>query len=139
MLIANTISKHTDQVQTWLLSAQGTNGHIRRSGIVLMGEDRMARYIDADRLNAVVNETLETLVMLPVFSLQEVHLKTAFETLTDMINNAPTVDAVPVVRCGECKYYEAENHNCLDEMAYSRTWCENDYCSFGERKDDETD
>ena len=43
--------------------------------------------------------------------------------------NAPTVDAVPVVRCRECKH------------RYSDSWCEyvdyddNFYCARGERKD----
>lgn len=52
------------------------------------------------------------------------------------VENAPTVDAEPVVRCKDCKYYEAENHNCLDEMAYARIWGEDDYCSFAERRED---
>lgn len=101
------------------------------------------RLIDADRLNAVVNETLETLVMLPVFSLQEVHLKTAFQTLTDMINNAPTIDAVPVVRCKDCRYSDDYyiDGGCYCKhpeqgMRYIGTnW--NWYCADGERKEDE--
>lgn len=56
-----------------------------------------------------------------------------------LMNNAPTVDAEPVVRCKDCKYYDAENHNCLDEMAYARIWNEDDYCSFAERREDEAD
>lgn len=48
----------------------------------------------------------------------------------------PTVDAEPVVRCKDCRYYEAENHNCLDEMGYARIWNEDDYCSFAERIED---
>ena len=45
------------------------------------------------------------------------------------IEAAPTVDAVPVVRCRECKH------------RYSDSWCEyvddddNFYCARGERKD----
>lgn len=53
-----------------------------------------------------------------------------------LIKNAPTIDAVPVVRCKDCKYYDAENHNCLDEMAYARIWNEDDYCSFAERREE---
>ena len=55
-------------------------------------------------------------------------------TLTIDIKNAPTVDAVPVVRCGECKYYDEKDHNCFDEMAYARCWMPMDFCSFGERR-----
>lgn len=50
------------------------------------------------------------------------------------------VDAVAVVRCGECKYYDEKDHNCLDEMAYARCWMPTDFCSFGERREnDEAD
>lgn len=34
--------------------------------------------------------------------------KKALEMLIDKINNAPTVDAVPVVRCKYCKWFEPE-------------------------------
>lgn len=46
----------------------------------------------------------------------------------------PTVDAVKVVRCKDCKYYDEKDHNCLDEMAYARCWMPTDFCSFGERR-----
>ena len=52
----------------------------------------------------------------------------------------PTVDAVPVVRCRECKHYEMGV--CLkiyDDGAASRyAWQErkpDDFCSYGERKE----
>lgn len=51
--------------------------------------------------------------------------------------DVPTVDAVEVVRCKDCRYYESENHNCVDEMGYARIWEESDFCSFGERRKDE--
>ena len=40
-----------------------------------------------------------------------------------------------LVRCGECKYYDEKDHNCLDEMAYARCWMPMDFCSFGERRE----
>lgn len=48
-------------------------------------------------------------------------------------------DAVEVVRCSECKYFGKElkqgKHSCLN---YQLPYClENDYCSYGERKDDD--
>lgn len=48
------------------------------------------------------------------------------------------VEFVPVVRCKDCKWYEGENHNCLEEMGFARIWEPADYCSFGERKDDDS-
>ena len=56
------------------------------------------------------------------------------------LDKFPTIDAVPVVRCRECKYYEMGV--CLkiyDDGAASRyAWQErkpDDFCSYGERKE----
>lgn len=54
------------------------------------------------------------------------------------IKNAPTIDAVPVVRCLDCKYWEPatlSSGNCgreFDVPAYK-----DDYCSYGERESDD--
>lgn len=56
------------------------------------------------------------------------------------INNAPTIDAVPVVRCKDCK------HEISTADIRARTgsyWCNyklqpcdaDDFCSYGERKE----
>lgn len=57
----------------------------------------------------------------------------------------PAVDAVPVVRCGECKHYggsgecqkliERYNEDC--ESGFYAFVSPDDFCSYGERKDDE--
>ena len=52
------------------------------------------------------------------------------------IDDAPTIDAVPVVRCRECKYHEEEEI----EMVYCPNiiggWVENEwFCANGERKE----
>jgi hypothetical protein len=54
----------------------------------------------------------------------------------------PRVDAVPVVRCRECKYYFGDGLG-ICEMIKSRLaacqrdvrWNDEFYCAFGERKD----
>ena len=48
--------------------------------------------------------------------------------LASDIKNAPTVDAVPVVRCKDCKYFET--WLCQNEDSYD-DW----FCADGERKD----
>ena len=69
---------------------------------------------------------------------------TFFDTLIPCVNRAlddsPTIDAVPVVRCRECNHYEMGV--CLkiydDGAASSYAWQErnpNDFCSYGERKE----
>lgn len=57
----------------------------------------------------------------------------------DDLMNAPTIDAVPVVRCEDCKYFHKS-------LAFIRggVWCdhhgididEDDFCSYGEKRDD---
>ena len=53
----------------------------------------------------------------------------AWNTLIGIIENAPTVDAVPVVRCKECKYWD--RGDCY-RLELSRP---DDFCSYGERRE----
>ena len=62
------------------------------------------------------------------------------------IDNAPTVDAVPVVRCRECKHWKPSGSkagNSFSDMEYIggcefTKYCrrESDFCSYGNRKED---
>ena len=56
--------------------------------------------------------------------------------LASDIKNAPTVDAVPVVRCKDCKwrYDEMDDYCCRSHRGLVRIY-ENSFCSYGERKD----
>ena len=62
-----------------------------------------------------------------------------------IIEEAPAVDAVEVVRCKDCKHwncYGGENHNNGDcSELYGMGCCMNgdDFCSYGERKGNATD
>lgn len=84
----------------------------------------------------------DTVVTIQVYNDMTEETDTKKMTVADAIDEwsdegcPPTVDAVEVVRCKECRYYESENHNCVDEMGYARIWEENDFCSFGERRED---
>ena len=56
--------------------------------------------------------------------------------LIELIEKAPTIDAVPVVRCRECKWWQedddighCDNPDGLDNYAKPE-----DFCSYGERK-----
>ena len=57
------------------------------------------------------------------------------------INNLQPVDAVEVVRCKDCRFYffvEGEDRGECDERIDSfRPFYPNDFCSYGERKDNE--
>ena len=50
------------------------------------------------------------------------------------IAKAPTIDAVHVVRCKDCKYHNAAP--CPMRLSFNWT-NDNDFCSYGERKDGE--
>ena len=67
---------------------------------------------------------------------KEVH-DSIFELYNRLIH-IPTVDAEPIIRCKECKYFMCGNGCILQAVDYS--WEEkmyaNDFCSRGERKDE---
>lgn len=60
------------------------------------------------------------------------------------IEDAPTVDAVEVVRCKDCKHFNFEHMECENEAvstdheggaSYSLNFYLDDFCSYGERKE----
>lgn len=78
----------------------------------------MARLIDADRAMGIIhNQGIE--------HPNAYHL-TNYATL--ILREAPTVDAVPVVRCKDCRKFKT--YGCrMVASGYD------DFCSYGERKD----
>lgn len=71
------------------------------------------RLIDADTLKANIN--------------------TAFWSgIEKIIDSAPTIDAVEVVRCRDCRWYR-DGDGCFFSTAEAEL---DGYCSYGERKND---
>lgn len=86
-------------------------------------------------------------------SLQEAIGRMVFQTrqdVYDLIATQPTIDAVPVVYCKDCKYADTERRNATEKRYYdSILFCRNsnlcndeplamwpvDFCSYGERKE----
>ena len=63
------------------------------------------------------------------------------DEVSGVIDACPTVDAVPVVRCRECRYYAVPGATisfCIHRngMKFTR---DSDYCSRGERRDQSAD
>ena len=72
------------------------------------------------------------------------------DTVGDLVN-APTIDAVPVVRCKDCQHGEFERENrmwaCVRCAEYDEDFDmftgfieyhnEDDFCSYGERRSDD--
>lgn len=57
------------------------------------------------------------------------------------VHYAPTIDAVPVVRCKDCKHYDqrgyCDSEHWEDAEGWSKAIEPDDFCSYGERKDGE--
>ena len=60
-----------------------------------------------------------------------------------LIDEQPTIDAVPVVRCRECKHFNLITRECENELlstdheggaSYSLNFYDDDFCSYGERR-----
>ena len=81
----------------------------------------MSRYIDADVMRD------EWLYESGTFEPNDV---------LDSIDCQPTVDAVPVVRCGRCEYYSNEM-NCCSYVNGLQNVTKTDYCSYGRCADGE--
>ena len=89
------------------------------------------RLIDADIADVVIiydksNELMQVSAIREYIKRQKAFL-----------DKFPTIDAVPVVRCRECKHYDPENHHCDHYMGTSAPLRRkpDDFCSYGERKE----
>lgn len=96
----------------------------------------MARLIDADIALENIDEWLDTVGTALIG-----RGLSYYAELQGCIEDAPTVDAVPVVRCEDCKFYP--NH-ALRDIIFDEDACHwnadeqpdpDDFCSAGERKD----
>ena len=97
------------------------------------------RLIDADALQNI---------LLPITTALEHEYGSLGGTVSGCmkhIDNAPTVDAVPVVRCRDCQHWKptgSKAGNSFSDMEYIggcefTNYCrrESDFCSSGERKE----
>lgn len=60
--------------------------------------------------------------------------------IAEEIGNAPTVDAVEVVRCKDCKHYEDHKRKIYENCVRNERlipMLPNDFCSYGERREGE--
>ena len=58
-----------------------------------------------------------------------------WNSLLDIVNSAPTIDAVPVVRCRECIYATRPGDSIVHCDNFERDMMPDDFCSVGERKE----
>jgi hypothetical protein len=83
------------------------------------------RLIDAEELERLFNEQIE----------QGVGVIGAFDAFYDALQDTPTVDAVEVVRCRDCKHYKPDEYECGCDFAGGLPYVKaDDFCSYGERR-----
>lgn len=97
----------------------------------------MTRLIDADSLKDAIIDAGQSSKRYKVGEFWELNCR----EIDEVINNVPTVDAVRVVRCKECKYYregDPEHPDCgWCRRLICGTVASDFYCADGERKADE--
>ena len=59
------------------------------------------------------------------------------ESVLEYAEQLPTVDAVPVVRCEECRYFRAANIPSCTSLYGIIDPGPDDFCSYGERRNDD--
>ena len=63
---------------------------------------------------------------------------TAWHTTEDIADMLIANDVIPVVRCKDCKYWKIDVPLCRHEKSAKWEMDGDDFCSYGERKDNET-
>ena len=87
----------------------------------------MSRLIDAEALKSYMDECSK-----------ESKFRVYYGYAESFIDDAPTIDAVPVVRCRECKYrFKNNGHDKSGcPIIDANIWMDDDdFCSHGERKE----
>lgn len=97
----------------------------------------MSRYIDADKLK----ESIDNCDICNICPDKDVRCSydCGFPDALDykwekLIDAQPTIDAVEVVRCCECKWF-SDLFGCTKEPDTFLVVNDDDYCSYGERKE----
>ena len=101
------------------------------------------RLIDADRLNKPIYAEEDNITGSGMSYDEICGYNDGIDIAWNKIDQAPTIDAVPVVRCRDCKFGDWDSEP-NDAMVCMRTkdgfWRSgNDFCSYGERKDCSSD
>lgn len=93
------------------------------------------RLIDGDALIEKFNEKVDMAECL--IDARTAERFATFCALADAVEEMPTVYAVEVVRCWQCKHCDPENHHCDHHMGTVAPLRRepDDFCSYGERKE----
>jgi hypothetical protein len=96
----------------------------------------MAEYIDKEKLL----EELKLTFCKDCHQYKDIHCRSCYiDDVLLEIEDMPTADVVPVVRCKDCEHYKTDSYYC---QKTKQGYCELDnnvkqkqgYCSYGERR-----
>ena len=90
------------------------------------------RLIDADALKEIIFGNSYILSN----STNSMNFGMFCDGIEQAIDETPTIDAVPVVRCKDCKWF-GKTGCAIDIQDETDAPGDDDYCSFSEREDDE--
>lgn len=68
-----------------------------------------------------------------VFFVNENNVMKSLDELIERIHKAPSVDAVEVVRCKDCRFWHKDTVSC-EFVTADTNWYAEDFCSYGERR-----
>lgn len=97
----------------------------------------MTRLIDADALHKLFGAVTTDLLSKPELSKDFEHMVRAFIMTTEMIEDQPTIDAVPVIRCKDCAHWDSDDGvkgYCNGFNLVYRKYDADYYCATAERK-----
>ena len=96
------------------------------------------RLVDADQMVVDESEAYMSAQVQITDDLKRLINFAAHRKIQMLIADTPTVDAVPVVRCKDCRYWQDNNGGNPNEECRWRedeTPDADDFCSYGKRKD----
>ena len=97
------------------------------------------RLIDADRLNKPIYAEEDNITGSGMSYDEICGYNDGIDIAWNKIDQAPTIDAVPVVRCYECKHWKKDVEGCTEIVGrcdYANYMIgANGYCLYGEREE----
>ena len=93
----------------------------------------MGRLIDADALMDALDSLCDTVCQYSKVQRSVMCGSCPLGGACDVVDNAPTVDAEPVIRCKDCRFYNTHDHRCV---RMNHGFKDDFFCSWGERKDE---
>lgn len=91
------------------------------------------RLIDADALRDKLQEEIDKAI--PPFDDVIGSIRCGVRLARNIVEDEPTIDAVPVIRCKDCKWYYRGGATCMF-LDGANGMCGDDFCGKAERKEE---